>query len=303
VVLVFLFGATFAADDLVSPVSASASLSLALPGTSACPVCTLFCVAGKVCRCGTCVSIDPTACTSCGASCSRPGLSWGVCNKSLKCVARGLKAPVCDSTCPVCTILCVAGKVCRCGKCVSIDPTECPCGTSCTMSSGGSGVCQTDGHTCAVNVVAPNCVTHCPKYPCALPVCDPPGVLETTKDANGCPGCPHCVIPGCTDTSCTDGFCYNKQCVPYSGVGGPCGGFIIPPKRCRPGLQCHMGKIPDAGGTCVAKPTCRVCPLLACPIAQQVTASASVDTTAASAAIFCPPCPRCCFGGNCLHTP
>jgi len=40
-----------------------------------------------------------------------------------------------------------------------------------------------------------------------------------------------------------------------SGVGGPCGGFIFPPRMCKEGLVCHRATLnPDIGGKCVFKP-------------------------------------------------
>jgi hypothetical protein len=130
--------------------------------------------------------------------------------------------------------------------------------------------------------------------------------VTTPKDANGCPLCPTCTPGGsgsCTaDSDCTHGFCYNGGCQSYSGVGGPCNGFILPPRRCEPGLYCKMSNIPDVGGTCQKSGGCPVCPHLACPLDQQVTASAEAAPAAlsVSASLYCPPCPTCCVGHNCL---
>ncbi len=44
----------------------------------------------------------------------------------------------------------------------------------------------------------------------------------------------------------------------YSGIGEPCGGFVMNPKQCKPGLVCVGAPIPDAPGTC-ASPDAGAC--------------------------------------------
>jgi len=301
-IIVFLFGLVTAADvdtNVVTPATtASLSLVATVPcGSIRCPISkgcgNPSCSCCGICTqqfCGTTPTPSVSFCTTCGASCSRNGLAFGICNKNLKCVVRGLVPPNCGSG----------------GSCV--------CGSSCTMSYGGSGVCQTDG-TCAVNILPPNCgIIRCPLPPCPyIPACLPPNVLENKPLSNGCPGCAQCVPPdnACTsDSACTNGFCYQSKCYPFSGVGETCGGFIVngPAKRCGAGLRCQMNaNIPDLPGTCVRM--C-VCPMIRCPIQPLASLSATVNaapSTPTSAVvradvsasafsdltIACPPCPKC----------
>jgi len=127
---------------------------------------------------------------------------------------------------------------------------------------------------------------------CPSDLCHAPNVSQPTKMPNGCPGCPKCVAPNCTADNCPNGYCWQTRCVPYSGPGEGCNGFILPPRRCRPGLVCNMSKIPDVGGTCIVP--CATCPALTCPLEQQVP---DVNNTLS----HCPPCHRCpCPAGECL---
>jgi hypothetical protein len=52
------------------------------------------------------------------------------------------------------------------------------------------------------------------------------------------------------------------------GVGQACGGFVVPPKECNPGLFCQKKAgqcfIADIGGTCARVP--RLCPHIVRPV-------------------------------------
>jgi len=242
-----------------------------------------------------------------------PGGGIGYCQTDGHTCAINVVAPNCGGggTVPCGNTRCLASIGCGnpscscCGICSQIfcgGQTSCTCGQPCRMDGGGFGVCQTDGKTCAVNVVAPNCGKHCLPIPCPVPPpCVYPSVV-TTPTINGCPGCPTCTNPnpgGCTtDSGCTNGFCWQGRCVPFSGVGEGCDGFILPPKRCAPGLTCKLVGIPDVGGTCVKPTTCGPCPEIFCPLDQQVTADADTSSTDVSATadlslVRCPRCPTC----------
>jgi len=98
--------------------------------------------------------------SSCLATCSDDSS----CTSDEKCCSTG-----CGRTCqrgclpvpcpaPLCPIdqqqMQYANGCATCPKCIQ---GGCACGQPCTMASGGSGVCQADGQTCAVNVQKPNC--------------------------------------------------------------------------------------------------------------------------------------------------
>lgn len=222
--------------------------------------------------CGrTCVNVTKgggggsVPCRKCGDSCSTSAIPRGVCNVALTCVVRRVPLPSC--------------------------PRNCTCGDACTLGVDRRGICMANG--ACVFGGKPNCTTHCPLLFCPSNICHAPNVSQPTKLPNGCPGCPKCGPPNCTADNCPNGFCWETRCVPFSGPGEGCNGFIFPPRRCRPGLVCNMSHIPDVGGTCIVP--CPTCPILTCPLEEQVPDTESVAPS------HCPPCHKCpCPAGECL---
>jgi len=242
-------------------------------------------VKGATCSAGTCKACLPLPC---------PMIAVTQCETEVATQSNGCPG------CPRCKVACSTDSDCKdgmyCGpkQCVAYLKTgdHCPLAMSALVNTIPGPRCA-KGNTCTAGVC-----TACVPPPCAFLQC----ATEMTTLSNGCPGCPRCVPPPpCTsDASCPNGFCWSGRCVPWSGVGEGCQGFIIPPKRCRPGLICKItSHIPDVGGTCVQpKPPspqpCGLCPVsLACPLAQQVDDTARVVS-------HCPPCKICsCPGGKC----
>jgi hypothetical protein len=81
------------------------------------------------------------------------------------------------------------------------------------------------------------------------------------------------------------------RCV--SGLGGPCGGFILPPPPvCAPGLVCQQSN-PDIGGVCVAA-TCLPYGASGCAQTSDCCHPCGNGTIA--------PC-AVCLGGSCVGAP
>jgi len=253
------------------------------PPTTGCRPCVELCVAGFHCVCGQCVAA-PTPSTG------HPGVCPPV-NGPGPCIVTCEN----DNRCPIGFKCCGNG----CGRaCVNVTrgggvSSPCSkCGASCSTSTILGGICNLQLKCVSRRLPLPSC---CGPLFCPAVICNSPNVSQPTKLPNGCPGCSHCVAPVCSATTCTDGFCWEGRCVKYSGVGEGCNGFILPPRRCRPGLECNMSHIPDAGGVCIVPhPHCTPCPVgLACPLNEQVDDAVSIPN--------CPPCKRCpCPAGECL---
>jgi len=148
--LLILIGSAFADNvaltTAVSPNGAIANVPICRP-------CVEFCVEGSHCVCGSCVpAVVP--CTACGGSCSRVGLSNGVCNIKLKCVARTSKLPTCKKPCPKlkCALpQCTPPEVRTtstlsngCRGCPHCAPAPCTDDSECTNGFCWEGSCQAD---------------------------------------------------------------------------------------------------------------------------------------------------------------
>lgn len=217
-----------------------------------------------------CPSNQKCCSNGCGYTCVTPSGGGGVTHPG-SCPAPSGFLGACiiacqgDGSCPYNQKCCSNG----CGMtCVSpagsgggTHPGTCPVHNGpgpCIVSCTGDDSCAANQKCCS-NGCGRQCMTPtggCVALPCAYPgPCVWPSVLQTPTGPDGCPLCPKCVAPGgggtCSvDSDCTNGFCWNGGCQSYSGVGGPCNGFILPPRRCAAGLYCNMSPIPDVGGTC-----------------------------------------------------
>jgi len=164
------------------------------------------------------------------------------------------------------TCLCATGSYCLAGYAMCISPyapcpasseppQPCECGTRCRMQTGGIGVCQEDGYTCAVNILRPNCNTYPPQPSPETCACGDTCFTERGQPgwcqengvckANKLPRCGACPRLECPDylacpreqqqvaydendcpTCPTCGFgtqCPQPECAPL-----PCDGVLIP---------------------------------------------------------------------------
>jgi len=134
----------------------------------------------------------------------------GMCVLEEDCPAPEPKQPVCrpmvPDVCPpvMCLLLCENGFAIGDDGCEICECQECPCGESCTMDGGGSGVCQADNLTCAVNILPPQC-----------DVCPPVTCLMSCENgfAIGDDGCEICE---CQDCPC------GESCTMDGGGNGVC---------------------------------------------------------------------------------
>jgi hypothetical protein len=221
----------------------------------------------------------------CGAACSTPQISNGVCNIKLKCMARKSLPPNCGTSIPVIS----QGQ----GQFSSFSNQ----GTSIPVISQGQGQFNSfsnqgltstslggqfnsigQGSALSLNGQFSSCAPlNCPMMPTTCPW---PAILQTPM-FNGCPGCPTCVVPGgcIVDSQCSAGtYCMLGRCLSYAQEGDPCGTFYT---ACQPPLVCTVM------GTCYL-PDCS-CGFLPCPLDQQVTLQPDLSLVTGG----CPPCPTC----------
>lgn len=192
-----------------------------------CPLmrCMNYCEYGNVmdakgcatCECMKAPKEEKESCP-CGTKCPT-----GVCQADGKTCAVNVKPVECpQKECPkvMCLMVCPTGNAvdengcpsCKCNRAA----VACPCGEQCLMGSGGTGTCQTDGITCAVNIRAPDCAqvdifTAAAANTCTPRACDKFCEYGTVVDAAGCPTC-ECQAP------CPCG----KSCVLETGLFGAC---------------------------------------------------------------------------------
>lgn len=187
-----------------------------------CPLikCMNYCEHGTVIDakgCATCECIAPPKEQSCPCGTKCDG---GVCQADGKTCAVNVLPVECKAECPqvMCMMFCPNGNAvdengcpsCKCNP----SPQVCPCGEACMMAHGGSGVCQTDGVTCAVNIMAPACstmTTASAATTCTPQACTTFCEYGTLVDAAGCPTC-EC------QTSCPCG----SSCMLEGGLIGSC---------------------------------------------------------------------------------
>ena len=239
-----------------------------------------------------CPGPDSLCLTPCGTSAD--GTCGGVCPAADEvCTATGdtcacmpKTPPACGDSSPACNGTCPTGSTCQSPtgapscQCVPgcTTDTDCDDGNGCTVDHCVDGTCE---HACICLTPAggPAC--------CAGPgtACVEPCGMDQAGTCGGtCPSGGTC--EALASNSAT-GAC---GCV--SGVGGPCGGFILPRTVCAPGLVCRQSN-PDVMGVCVA-PTCL-------PFGAQGCAQTAVCCQPCGNGVIAP-C-AVCIGGACLATP
>lgn len=316
--LVFLLALSWVQGDRI-PGSRPGQCPLVAPGTIG--TCLVSCMGDESCPqgqkccsngCGrTCqVAVAGEGCV-CGQPCTMTGGGSGVCQADSKTCAVNIQAPQCGGSphagqCPalaagtvgICIHACSGDSACAADeKCCSngcgrtcqkaVTNSGCVCGQPCTMASGGSGVCQEDRKTCAVNIQAPQCdrrgcicgqpctmasggsgVCQADRQTCAVniqaPQCNPP-----TSCVCGQP----CVMAGGGSGVCQEDrkTCAvniqapqcNRGCIcgqPCTMAGGGSGVCQTDNMTCAVNImapQCGKGKGKGAQATCSSSAECR----------------------------------------------
>lgn len=295
---VLLLGLAFAAE----PKDALGSVGqcpLVAPGTvGPCLVaCTEdSCPQGQKCcsnGCGrVCKPVVSVGGCVCGQPCTMEGGGSGVCQADYKTCAVNIQAPQCGGPvhagkCPIqapgTVGICIHGcnndgncaqdeKCCSngCGRtCQKVATSSCVCGQPCKMAGGGSGVCQADRKTCAVNIQAPQCgdVEHPGK--CPFVARDTLGIcVDRCSNDDGCAKDEKCCFNGCGKTCIKLNSCVcGTPCKMSGGGSGVCQDDN---KTCAVNVmapQCGKGK-----GKAVAGKSCRK----KCPTGQRCLAGACV---------------------------
>lgn len=208
-------------------------------------------------------------CRVCGAACSSSQIINGICNIKLKCIARKAMPPNCGR--PSMTSMSGQGQLTS----SSMGSTAMMNGQLNSMSLGQGQMTSLNGQFAALSACPP---MNCPM----IPACNFPAILQSMPMANGCLGCPTCVIPGgCTvDSQCSKGtYCVLGRCLTYAQEGDACGVLTSP--MCQPPLVCTVM------GTCYM-PDCS-CGFLPCPLSEQIVTQPDVSLVTGG----CPPCPTC----------
>jgi hypothetical protein len=193
-----------------------------------------------------------------------------VCQTNGAC-AINVVAPDCGGVNSCALVFCWPGTRCEDGKCVP-SSGRCPCGTTCTMSSGSQGVCQENGE-CAVNIRPPNC-----RGGSCLIDSDCP-------DGQECVGVllyRRCQIRPVGGQRCFDW--------PYNAAADMSSSMVSASASARiyPGL----GRCPS-GQVCV-NGVCKTCPALFCPLVYCPPYLPEKQYGSDG----CPQCPKCNFGGG-----
>lgn len=164
---------------------------------------------------------------------------------------------------------CAVGQKCcsnGCGRtCQRAVIRGCVCGQPCTMESGGSGVCQTDGQTCAVNIQPPQCggtgAPHAGQCPLlgsgSVGIC-----VEACSGDNSCAMDEKCCSNGCGRT-CQKAVTFPPPVPPRCVCGEPCrmasGGSGV----CQTDGQCAVNIQPPLCGGTGGVPHAGECPAVA----------------------------------------
>ena len=205
------------------------------------------------------------------------------------------------------------------GKCVIVPP--CPPGAAChnfviegECGDDASGTCQCLPRSAPTPTPAPTCGTDadcndddaCTVDHCVNGMCEHACICLTAAGAPAC--CPGpaalCARPCGADASgVCGGTCpAGATCDPLpnaaggcgcvSGVGGPCGGFIVDPPVCAAGLVCQQSN-PDVTGVCVV-PKCIPLFTSGCSQTSDCCTPCGNGTS--------PPC-GVCINGSCIGAP
>jgi len=171
--------------------------------------------------------------------------------------------------------------------CTGCPHCPCICGEACTMTGGGSGVCQPGGQ-CAVNIIKPNCpgATTCGdcgsvcKLGYGSGYCQPNGQCGLGFLKPDCPG----TTCGACGSACTtnygSGYCQEDGKCLQTTVRPVCG---LPCAIACPTLYCPAEQQVPPTTNCGCH-TCRICPIidcpnLTCPVDQQVRPTGCGCTT------------------------